>query len=119
MHEPITRSRVLLVEGKDEVNFFIALLKHMGIGDDVQVLEVGGKDKFPDELPAFLNDPGFPRVRVYAIVREAGLSRGNRGLCHPTGQDCRHLRAPWQQGTRHAGESLPRNGLGPSGHALR
>ncbi len=43
----ITASKVLLVEGQDEVKFFEALLKHLGIKKNVQIHEVGGKDKFP------------------------------------------------------------------------
>jgi hypothetical protein len=41
----ITESRLLLVEGKDEVHFFGTLLSHLGVGG-VQVLDVGGKDGF-------------------------------------------------------------------------
>lgn len=64
---------VLLVEGRDEVNFFDSLLRHIQIipGVDIQLKEVGGKDKFRYELPAFLNDPKFSLVRSYAIIRDA------------------------------------------------
>lgn len=66
------KAKVLLVEGKDEVNFFKALLKHWGlVGVDVQ--EVGGKDKFPAELRAFLLTYGN-QVRGYAIIRDADRS---------------------------------------------
>ncbi len=72
----ITSSVVLLIEGKDEVGFFYPLLKHFGWvpGVDIQPREVGGKYKFPTELPAFLNDPNFNRVKAYAIVRDADTS---------------------------------------------
>ncbi len=64
---------VILVEGRDEINFFDALLRHMQIIPevDVQLKEVGGKENFRYELPAFLNDPNFSLVRAYAIVRDA------------------------------------------------
>ena len=48
----------------------------MQIGN-VQIREVRGKDRFPDEFPAVLNDPGFGRVRVYAIVRDADTSQAS------------------------------------------
>ena len=67
---------VLLVEGKDEVNLFKALLRHMGMSPevDIQLKEVGGKDKFRNEFPAFLNDPNFSLVKAYAIVRMEHLA---------------------------------------------
>lgn len=73
---PIEKSKLLLVEGKDEVNFFGALLKHLG-NDGIEIREVGGKDKFPKEFPALLNDPGFTSVRSYAIIRDADDSEKN------------------------------------------
>jgi len=71
----ITVPNVLAVEGKDEVNFFDRLLRHVGIGD-FQIREVGGKDQFPKKLPALLKMRGFfetdgsPRVKNLAIVRD-------------------------------------------------
>lgn len=61
--------KALLVEGKDEVNFFEALLKQLGI-TGVAVQEIGGKDKFPNELPAFLLSFG-EQIVAYAVVRDA------------------------------------------------
>lgn len=71
----ITKRGVLAVEGKDEINFFDGLLHHVGISD-FQIVEVGGKDRFPERLPELLKVPGFfepngsPRVRNLAIVRD-------------------------------------------------
>jgi|GEM_PF-682958 len=86
---------VLLVEGRDEVNFFGALFNHMNpeatikfiesfysrslqcivknmsSGVNVEVRDVRGKDNLRYELPAFLNDPNFSLVRSYVIVRDA------------------------------------------------
>lgn len=66
----LNRDKVLLVEGKDEVNFFHALLKFQQI-NDVQVIEIGGKDKFKSEFPAFIKSPGFDNVKIYSIIRDA------------------------------------------------
>jgi hypothetical protein len=83
---------VLLVEGKDEMSFFSALILHMSPkatidrvennsqqcivknvlpGVNIEIREVRGKDQFPNVLPLFLMDPGFPQVKAYAIIRDA------------------------------------------------
>lgn len=68
----ISKSKLLLVEGKDEISFFTALLKKLNKEADVQIIEVGGKDNFKFELPAILNTTGFSEnVKSLAIVRDA------------------------------------------------
>lgn len=69
---PITieKSALLLVEGKDEVNFFNALLDDCNISE-VQIIEIGGKDKLKLEFPALLNLDGFSEVKSYAIIQDA------------------------------------------------
>ena len=37
----ITKSKVLLVEGQDEVNLLSELLKNLALIDDIQVINVG------------------------------------------------------------------------------
>jgi hypothetical protein len=69
MADSLKHAKVLLVEGKDEVNFFGALLKHCGL-ENVDIREVGGKDKFPNELSAFLLSFDH-QVQAYAIIRDA------------------------------------------------
>jgi len=66
----IDKPTLLLVEGKDEVNFFAALLDECQI-TEVQIIEVGGKDKFKLEFPTLLNLDGFSQVKSYAIIRDA------------------------------------------------
>lgn len=70
---PINKNKLLLVEGKDELNFFSALFKHLSISN-IQIIEVGGKIKFKDELPALMNDPNFPSVRSLGYVRDADVN---------------------------------------------
>lgn len=70
MPQSQAKSKVLLVEGKDEVYFFNALLKEMGIKQIIDVQEVGGKDKFKNEIQAFLQSFGS-QVKSYAIIRDA------------------------------------------------
>ena len=72
---PIKSKKLLAVEGKDEENFFDALLKHMNI-TDFDIRRVGGKDQFKNKLPAlknvsgFLNADGSPFVTHLAIIRD-------------------------------------------------
>jgi Protein of unknown function (DUF3226) len=71
----ITSKKVLAVEGQDEKNFFDKLLKNLGFSD-FQIEDVGGKDRFPDKLPALLKIPGFfdadgsPAVSHLVIIRD-------------------------------------------------
>jgi hypothetical protein len=60
----------LLVEGKDEENFFHALLNELQI-KDVQIISVSGKENFRKEYPAFVKQSGFTSVRTIGFVRDA------------------------------------------------
>ncbi len=68
--ESIRQKKVLIVEGRDENNFFDALMKHMGV-TDVEIREAGGKDQFKDKLPALVRARGFSYVKVLAVIRDA------------------------------------------------
>jgi hypothetical protein len=67
---PITKPKLLLGEGKDEINFFSALLVHLGI-NDVQVDEYGGKHRLPAGLKGITNRTGFDQVISLGITRDA------------------------------------------------
>ncbi len=72
---PIESRKVLLGEGKDEVNFLGALLRHMNILD-VHIDEGGGKNRFPEKLVALKKARGFfgPSdscfVSHFAVIRD-------------------------------------------------
>ena len=66
----IEQTRLLAVEGKDECNFFSALLANLSI-ERVQMVDIGGKDKFSVELPLLTNIGGFGGVTVIGFVRDA------------------------------------------------
>lgn len=65
----VKTSAALLVEGKDERNFFEAFLKHLAF-TNVTILELGGKPT-KDRITAALNIPGFKQALAYAIIRDA------------------------------------------------
>ena len=70
----IKQPKLLIVEGKDEENFFAAALTaHLGLAD-VQVLSIGGKTLLTRNLNALTNDPAFSMVQSLAIVRDADLT---------------------------------------------
>ncbi len=63
----------LLVEGKDEVNFFEALLGHLGV-DTVWIQSFDGAPKLSQFLDGVVREPGFKAVRRIGIVRDADKS---------------------------------------------
>ena len=66
----ITKERILAVEGKDEGEFFKALLQHQKI-DTFQVFPMDGKDRFKNELPLLMSTDGFSRVHTLGFIRDA------------------------------------------------
>ena len=66
----ITQPCILVVEGRDEENFFSALLDHLGIRD-IQVLGIGGKTNLTMNLKALVHAPKFSGVVRVGIVRDA------------------------------------------------
>jgi hypothetical protein len=67
----INKPKLLLVEGKDELNLFNELLEELDLINDIQVIEVGGKEKFATDLPALPLRSGFSVVSSIGIVRDA------------------------------------------------
>jgi hypothetical protein len=68
----ITNKFLLLVEGKDEIEFFNALFKYMNI-DGVQIHEVEGKNNFSKNIKQIKDSPddGFSIVTNLGIIRDA------------------------------------------------
>lgn len=66
----ICQKKVLAVEGKDEVNFFDALLRYVGV-TDFKTYDVAGKSQFKNKLPALIKTSGFSEVEVFAVIRDA------------------------------------------------
>jgi hypothetical protein len=80
----IELTQLLAVEGKDECNFFMALLKKNGILN-VQLVDIGGKDKFPIEFDLLNSLEGFNRLTSIGFVRDAEGNPAESALssiCH-------------------------------------
>lgn len=72
--------KLILVEGKDEVNFFKALLKKIGIESDVYDYE--GKRNFnKKKFGAIKNSPGFENVKSLVLTMDADNSVENTYEC--------------------------------------
>ena len=66
----IDSDSLLLVEGKDEYQFFQALLKKINI-KDVQIYDVKGNNNFHRELAFLVRAVGFSKVTKIGFVRDA------------------------------------------------
>lgn len=70
----IEKSRVLVVEGRDEELFFTAFIDNCKDKlnlPDIQILPVGGKSRLPGNLKALVKSPGFSEIISLGIVRDA------------------------------------------------
>jgi hypothetical protein len=70
-NKKIEKENVLAVEGKDECNFFKALLEYEKL-ESVQIIDIGGKDKFKIEFPLFAQSENFyNKLKRIGFVRDA------------------------------------------------
>ena len=72
---PAPKIKLLGVEGKDEVNFFKALLNYLDI-TGCEIRNLGGKNNFKNSIPALLktSEFDFEAVEILAIIRDADNS---------------------------------------------
>ena len=66
----ILKNKLLIVEGKDEINFFETLLDKKKI-QDIQVIESEGKDSFKKFLPELKKLSNFNTVISLAVIQDA------------------------------------------------
>lgn len=66
----IGKPKLALGEGSEEVLFFTAFLKHMGL-ENVQVEEYGGKTKLRDYLKTLPLRPNFHILETVVVFRDA------------------------------------------------
>ncbi len=66
-------TRLLLVEGRDDREFFFQLSQYLGLTEDkaVDIIEYEGKDNLQKALGLLRSDPRFPFVTHIAITRDA------------------------------------------------
>jgi hypothetical protein len=66
----IQKSRLLIVEGKDEEEFLGALIADLGL-QEIQVAGIGGKTKIRQNLKALVRRFSFSRVEALGVIRDA------------------------------------------------
>lgn len=67
--EEIRNRKVLVVEGKDDIGFFVEVLKKQNILG-VYVTGLDGKNRFNEELPRFTKISGFSNITHFGIIRD-------------------------------------------------
>lgn len=68
---PSNKSRILLVEGPEDKEFFIKLARHLELPDNIHIIEYKGKDQIDKTLTTISIDPIFAKLRHIGIVRDA------------------------------------------------
>jgi len=81
----ITKAKLLVVEGDQDDLFFGAWISAMNLGDNIQVIQMEGKDNLPTQLTALVKQERFVRgeVLTLVIVRDADLypDRAFQSVC--------------------------------------
>jgi len=68
---PISLEKVLIVEGRDEVEFIEALLHHLGVADQIEIRDFGGVTDMRPYLKTLVDTPGFDNVISLGVARDA------------------------------------------------
>lgn len=71
MPQKVTKPKLLLVEGKDEVSFFNALNNHIGTQEAIDIQSINGKTKLHNRLIAWMQAPGHETLEAICIVMDA------------------------------------------------
>ena len=66
----VLATKLLLVEGKDDLRFFRAMSRHLGM-TDISVSSYHGKGNLRNDLSDRVRSPGFQAVSSLGIVRDA------------------------------------------------
>jgi hypothetical protein len=71
MPQKITKPKLLLVEGKDEVSFFNAMNNYIGTQEVIDIQSIDGKAKLYTRLFAWMQAPGHEELESICIVMDA------------------------------------------------
>lgn len=81
--EPITQSKLVVVEGDDDKNLLVALIEHLGL-TGIQIIPCVGKGEIPDKIMAIRKTSDFEnKVASLGVVRDADEDSENtfRSVC--------------------------------------
>jgi hypothetical protein len=81
--QPITHSKLLVVEGRDMFGFFLGLLTELGLQDRIEIRNAGGIQDWPNVLLALPTIAGFDAVDCLGLARdcEADPARAFQEAC--------------------------------------
>lgn len=68
---PLTKPKLLLVEGRDDEGLFSALITHLGGMPEIEIRKYFGKDNFRQFIRALLLVSGFGNVNSIGVIRDA------------------------------------------------
>lgn len=69
--KPITEEALLVVEGKDQLNFFEALCEHLSLSHQMRIMNFGGVSELRRFLSGLRGLSGFRYVKRIGIIRDA------------------------------------------------
>jgi hypothetical protein len=69
--EPISRPKLLVVEGQDDRRFLQALLRYLTLESDFDVQELEGVGNLGERLSALHGISGFAQVQSLGVIRDA------------------------------------------------
>ena len=95
--EEILERKLLVVEGKDDKNFFETLLLHLNI-PGVKIRDVEGKDNFNVSLPDLLKAPGFSNLTHLAVIRDENRDNAFKSVCNILKEKMRFSNIPPKNG---------------------
>ncbi len=107
--ENITSSKLLLVEGKDEAVFCRALLQSLTI-NDVQIINIGGSQKFSSNIERLPKRQGFKEVTMLGILRDAEINPA-KSTFDSVCSDLKRINLPVPTGLKWFSDTSPQIGV--------
>ena len=68
---PLSKGKLLLVEGRDDAELFSALLTHLGLTTEIEIRQYLGKTEFRNYVGVLTRVRGFRDVTSIGIIRDA------------------------------------------------
>jgi hypothetical protein len=108
------KPKLLIVEGKDDFNFMLRMLDHMGV-DDVQIHEIMGVNGLGAKLGAIKKAPGFSDVQKITLMVDCDADAAAREDAIKAALASVSLVVPLAADVRAAGDPSVRYSLIPGG----
>ena len=93
--EEILKRKLLVVEGKDDKNFFKSLILHLNI-PGIEIRDVEGKDNFNVRLPDLLKITDFSNLTHLAVIRDENGDNALVSVCNILKEKMGFLNIPSQ-----------------------